>query len=202
MQSKGSCVLAQGVSSQKRTLSLPFGLSPLNHQITSFFGMYWEGSYYYDKVLPFGFRSVPFLFNLLSDAVEWILINECLISFVCHILDDFLIIEPAALAPPLHLPCQQSLSSMLLTFRNLGVPIALTKTKGPCTTLEFMGIILDTVRMEARLPADKVERIEASLAPFSNEKVLHPQGTAISYRDSKLCMQSYPPRETLSTAYD
>ena len=89
MQSKGSCVLAQGVSSQKRTLSLPFGLSPLNHQITSFFGMYWEGSYYYDKVLPFGFRSVPFLFNLLSDAVEWILINECLISFVCHILDDF-----------------------------------------------------------------------------------------------------------------
>lgn len=91
---------------------------------------------------------------------------------------------------------------MLLTFRNLGVPIALTKTKGPCTTLEFMGIILDTVRMEARLPADKVERIEASLAPFSNENVLHPQGTAISYRDSKLYMQSYPPRETLSTAYD
>ena len=132
--------------------------------------MYWEGSYYYDKVLPFGLRSAPFLFNLLSDAIEWILINECLISFVCHILDDFLIIEPAALAPPLHLPCQQSLSSMLLTFRNLGVPIALTKTKGPCTTLEFMGIILDTVRMEARLPADKVERIETSLALFQTKK--------------------------------
>ena len=115
--------------------------------------------------------------------------------------DDFLIIEPAAPAPPLHLPCQQSLSSMLLTFKNLGVPIAPNKTEGPCTTLEFMGINLDTVRLEARRPVDKVERIEASL-PLFQTKVLHPKGTAVSYRDSGLCMQSYPPRETLSAAYD
>jgi len=59
---------------------------------------------------------------------------------------------------------------MLLTFRNLGVPIAPHKTEGPCTTLAFMGIILETVRMEARLPADKVERIEASLALFQMKK--------------------------------
>jgi len=72
--------------------------------------MYWEGSYYYDKVLPFGFRSAPFLFNLLSDAIEWILLNQCLVSFVCHILDDFLIIEPASSSPPLNLLCQQSLN--------------------------------------------------------------------------------------------
>ena len=59
---------------------------------------------------------------------------------------------------------------MLLTFKNPGVPIAPNKTEGPCTTLEFMGIILDTVRMEARLPVDKVERIQASLALFQTEK--------------------------------
>ena len=43
---------------------------------------------------------------------------------------------------------------MLLTFRNLGIPIAANKTEGPSTILEFIGIILDTVRIEARLPAD------------------------------------------------
>lgn len=59
---------------------------------------------------------------------------------------------------------------MLLTFRNLGIPIAANKTEGPSTTLEFMGIILDTVRMEARLPADKVERIQASLALFQTKR--------------------------------
>ena len=59
---------------------------------------------------------------------------------------------------------------MLLTFRNLGIPIAANKTEGTYTTLEFMGIILDTVRMEARLPADKVERIQASLALFQQKR--------------------------------
>ena len=132
--------------------------------------MYWEGSYNYDKVLPFVLRSSPFLFNLLSDVIEWVLCHPCLISFVCHILDDFLILEPALSSPPFNLPCTQSLSSMLLTFKNLGIPIAANKTKGPSTTLESMGIILDTVRTEARLPADKVERIQASLALFQTKK--------------------------------
>ena len=59
---------------------------------------------------------------------------------------------------------------MLLTFKNLGIPIAANKTEGPSTTLEFMGIILDTVWMEVRLPADKVERIQASLALFQTKK--------------------------------
>jgi hypothetical protein len=27
-------------------------------------------------VLPFGFRSAPFIFNMLSDALEWILIHK------------------------------------------------------------------------------------------------------------------------------
>ena len=41
------------------------------------------------KFSPFGLQSAPFLFNMLSDAVEWILVNKCYISFVCHIPDEF-----------------------------------------------------------------------------------------------------------------
>lgn len=59
---------------------------------------------------------------------------------------------------------------MLLAFTNLGVPIAANKTEGPSTTLEFMGIILDTVRMEARILGDKVERIQAFLALYQTKK--------------------------------
>ena len=160
----------QGCFLAKTDIESAFRLIPLRPSDYELFGMYWEGSYYYDKVLPFGLRSAPFLFNLLSDAIEWILLNQCQVSFVCHILDDFLIIAPALSSPPLNLLCQQSLNSMLLTFRNLGIPTAPHKTEGPSTTLEFMGIILDTVRMEARLPADKVERIQASLALFQTKR--------------------------------
>ena len=167
---KGILRLGQGCFLAKTDIESAFRLIPIRPSDYELFGMYWEGSFYYDKVLPFGLRSAPFLFNLLSEAIEWILLHHCHISFVCHILDDFLIIKPSPPTPPFSLPCKQSLSSMLMTFRNLGIPIAVNKTEGPCTTLEFMGIILDTVRMEARLPADKVERIQASLALFQTKK--------------------------------
>ena len=86
--------------------------------------MQWEGKFYYDKVLPFGLKSAPFLFNQLSKAVEWLLLDHCGMSFVCHILDDFLVIEPQSPIAPQNVACQQSLSSMLPTFKNLGIPIA------------------------------------------------------------------------------
>jgi hypothetical protein len=122
--------------------------------------MFWQGKYYYDKVLPFGLRSAPFIFNQLSDAIEWILINKCHIYFVCRILDDFLVIEPKSeLFSPESL-CQQSLAAMLLTFNNLNIPIAPSKTQGPLKVLDFMGITLHTPRMEARLPTDKIERLK------------------------------------------
>ena len=146
---EGILRLGQGSFLAKTDIESAFCLIPLRPSDYELFGMYWQGSYYYDKVLPFGLRSAPYLFNQLSEAIEWILLNKCSISFVCHILDNFLIIEPA--------------SSMLLTLRNLCIPTAADKTQGPCTCLEFMGIILDSVRMEARLPYDKVGRIQTSL---------------------------------------
>ena len=32
----------------------------------------WQGLYFFDKVLPFALPSAPFIFNQLSDALEWI----------------------------------------------------------------------------------------------------------------------------------
>ena len=136
----------------------PFRLRALRHVL--------GGSYFYDKVLPFGLRSAPFLFNQLSDALEWILLNNCSISFACLILDDFLIIEPALAPPTPSQGCKQSLSSMFLTLTNLGIPIAVNKTQGPCTSLEFMGITFDSARMEA----DKVSRIQTSVTSFKSRK--------------------------------
>lgn len=166
----GILKFGQGCFLAKTDIESAFRLIPLKPSDYELFGMFWEGKYYYDKVLPFGLRSAPYIFNQLSDAVEWILLTKCAISFVCHILDDFLIIEPAASQQPASQLCRQSLSSMLLTFKNLNIPVAVDKTQGPKTVLEFMGIILDSERMEARLPPDKVERIQLALASFNRRK--------------------------------
>ena len=167
---EGILHLGQGSFLAKTDIESAFRLIPLHPSDYELFGMYWQGSYYYDKVLPFGLRSAPYLFDQLSEAIEWILLTKCSISFVCHILDDFFIIEPASESLSPSEDCKQSLSSMLLTLRNLCIPTAAEKTQGPCTCLEFMGIILDSVRMEARLPYDKVERILTSLDNFKSKK--------------------------------
>ncbi len=39
-------------------------------------GMSWEGQVYVDKVLPFGLRSAPKLYNAVADALLWILVNH------------------------------------------------------------------------------------------------------------------------------
>ena len=155
----------------KTDIESAFWLFPVHRHDWELLGTFWKGSYYFDKVLPFGLRSAPFIFNQLFDAIEWILQNNCEISFVCHILDDFLIVEPPAPTPPsLNSLCQTSLSSMILSFKNLNIPISVAKTEGPCKVIQFMGIILDSHTMEARLPEDKVQRITTALSEFRSKR--------------------------------
>lgn len=154
----------------KTDIESAFRLIPVHPEDYELLGMFWNNKYYFDKVLPFGLRSAPFLFNQLSDAVEWVLIHKQHISFVCHILDDFLIIEPPSGSFPFDFKCRTSLTKMLNSFKTFGIPIATKKTEGPSTVIEFMGIILDSGRMEARLPRDKVERILTSLDSFAHKK--------------------------------
>lgn len=128
---KGIQSLGQGCFPAKTDIESAFRLIPLKPKDCELFGICWEGKFYYEKVLPFGLRSAPYIFNQLSDAIEWILVNKCSISSVCHILDDFLIIEPASPLPPHSQICQESLTSMLLSFKSLNIPIATDKTAGP-----------------------------------------------------------------------
>ena len=59
---------------------------------------------------------------------------------------------------------------MLLTLTNLGFPIAVNKIQGPCTSLKFVGIMLDSARMEAHLPRDKGSHIQTFLTSFKSRK--------------------------------
>ena len=138
----------------------PFPVHPDDRELL---GMFLDGQHYFDKVLPFGLRSAPYILNQLSDAIEWVLLNKCFISFACHIFDDFLIVKPPCSTPPLDSLCRASLSSMILTFKIVNIPISAAKTEGPSTIIQFMGIILHSGEMEAKLPEDKVERIKSAI---------------------------------------
>ena len=109
-------------------------------------GMQWDGGVFVDTALPFGLRSAPKIFNALADAATWILKQEG-VDFVIHYCDDFLLI-----GAPDSQECAQALATVKRVFRRLGLPIAINKLEGPAWCLTFLGIEVDTIAMELRLP--------------------------------------------------
>ena len=119
---------------------------PIHPSDWELLGMKWEGLYFFDMVLPFGLRSAPFLFDEFSSAAEWIIQTKLNIPKVIHTLDDFFF----ATSPP-RSKCMTALCQILHLFTDLNIPIAPGKTFPACTCLEFMGTLLDSNKMEARL---------------------------------------------------
>jgi hypothetical protein len=62
---------------------------PIHPNDWELLGMHWKGLYFFDQVLPFGLRSAPYIFNQLSDALEWIAKTNYDLKHILHILDDF-----------------------------------------------------------------------------------------------------------------
>ena len=91
-------------------------------------------------------RSAPFLFNQLADAIHWILQNNYEVHYLLHYLDDFLTAGPAYSNI-----CHHNLSAMRSLYQAIGAPIKEEKVEGPTTRLTFLGIVLDTVSMEASI---------------------------------------------------
>ena len=57
----------------------------------------------------------------------------------------------------------------LLTWVSLDIPIATEKTYPQSTQLEFMGILPDSSRMEARLPDDKLNRLYSLVSAWQSK---------------------------------
>ena len=85
-----------------------------------------------DTCLPFGLRSAPKLFNILTDLLSWISMTKG-VSFSIHYLDDFLIMGPAGSGV-----CQQNLDIFIQTCNELGIPLAEEKLEGPSISLTFL----------------------------------------------------------------
>lgn len=51
-----------------------------------------------------------------------------------------------------------------------GIPLAIEKVEGLLTVLEFLGILLDTIRMEAQLPEEKFVKIQATIHEWLGKK--------------------------------
>ena len=159
-------ILRSGVDSflAKTDIKSAFRIIPIWPADYHLLGIYWQGNYYFDRCLPMGLVSSCKTFEALSTAVQWIAQTKFGISYMLHLLDDFLIISGS------HEQCSRELALFLALCSYLGIPMAPDKTVGPSTVLSFAGIELDTVHSEAHLPRDKVMHCVSLLSDFLKRK--------------------------------
>ena len=142
--------LSPGAWISKGDIEETFRIIPVHPDEWHLLGMSCEGQYYYHKRLSMGIALAHTSLTSYQLCMEWIYRNKYLIQFLLHLLDDF----SKQKIPPAHLGPFSSLSVCL----NIWGSLAPHKVVGPTHPLEFLGIILDTVAMEARLSQEKQQK--------------------------------------------
>lgn len=130
-------------------------LSPLDYPRL---GFSWRGQFYFERVLVMGASSSVQIFESVSKTIQWILQTKLGVHRVSHIIDDFMFVGCANTSE-----CADALRIFLDLCKHIGIPIKHKKTISPTTCAPIHGIDLDTERMEARLPVDKLAELKLLL---------------------------------------
>lgn len=154
-------ISGQGSFMAKTDIDSAFRILPIHPSDYELLGIHFQGKYFYDTCLPMGASSSCAIFESFSSSLEWIARNRLHIQHIIHILDDFLIFGNTFNS------CQSHLDKFLQLCLHIGVPIKKEKTESACQTITFMGLELDSINMEARLPADKLTKLRELLHSFS-----------------------------------
>ena len=145
--------LGQGALLAKSDIKHAYRHVPAHPDNRLLLGMRWNGRLFCNSTMPFGLRSAPIIFSAVADTLEWIVKSRGA-SHVFHHVDDFVI-----LGPPNSVKCGGDLGLLMQACTELGVLVAEDKTEGPSTYLTILGIEVDSLAMELRLPQVKMSRL-------------------------------------------
>jgi hypothetical protein len=143
--------LGPGTLLAKTDIENAFKQIPIHPSDFELLGFQFNDLYYYDKTLPFGLSYSCNLFETFSSVLHWILKHKFSVARCVHVLDDFL-----SIGPPRSSVCYSALMSFYQLAQDIHLPVKSSKTVYPTTSLTFLGLEIDTVLFEIRLPQDKL----------------------------------------------
>ena len=149
----------------KTDIEEAFRLVPINPSDYHLLGFTFMEKFYYDKCLPMGVSTACRIFERFSRALQWVMQSKFNTRGISHILDDFIFV-----GPPNSPECRKNLETFLKVCKEINVPIKHEKTVLPTTVISVHGVEIDTHKMEARLPADKLTALREMLKAFSKRK--------------------------------
>lgn len=115
--------------------------------------------YMVDTRLCFGLCCAPYIFTVLSDAIVSMMKRKGFDNVFAY-LDDFLILGDN------FDECQQAQMVLIDLLIRLGFYINWKKCTTPAVECEYLGVLINTEKMELSLPQDKVEKLHTELAFF------------------------------------
>lgn len=156
--------LGRGVLFAKTDIENAFKIIPVHPSDRELLGFRVGGGFYFDKTLPMGLSYSCNLFERFSSSLHWVMEYHYQSSCV-HVLDDFLFMGPAHSNN-----CLKSLENFLQLCNDIGIPIKNEKTVYPTTTITFLGLEVDSLTMEVRLPRDKLDKLRDAIDSFKHRK--------------------------------
>ena len=151
-------MLGKGCLLAKTDLEHAYKLVPIHFEDHPLLGFHFNGQFYYDCTLPMGSKSSCAILSRFSRGLQWLAQTKLGVSHMVNILDDFLFLGPSN--SPI---CITHLDNFISLSSSLGIPIKQEKTERACTCIVFMGLELDSVAFEARLPSDKLTKLRERL---------------------------------------
>lgn len=157
--------LGKGALLAKADIKSAFRLIPISKADFQLVGFKFKGLYYFDKALPFGCSISCATFETFSRFLEWAVRSSCSVGELEHYLDDFLFGGKKGTSD-----CHGIMNSFFSRCKDFGVPIADEKTEGPCTILVFLGLVLDSILMQVRIPLEKIKQVVAQIHAVLDHK--------------------------------
>ena len=152
----GMCMSVVDIKSAYRAV-------PIRQEHRKYMGFEWEldgiKKVFVENRLCFGLRLGPQYFQLISNFIHDILLNVYDVETVNY-LDDFITLGRS------YEKCLNAQGCILKVLRDLGFYVAYDKVSPPSTCTIFLGIEIDSVSMELRLPEAKILKLNNHLDAF------------------------------------
>lgn len=161
--------MGKGTELAKEDIKSAFRLLPISPKDYELLGVKFESLYYIDRCLPMGIRCAPAYFETFSTFLEFCVRDKLGTDRLMHYMDDFL-----AVGAPIGggLTCLEIIQEFRAVCKEVGVPLAHEKSEGPTTRLTFLGLEIDTVQMQVKVPVDKITALKQKIARALRKKSL------------------------------
>ena len=120
----------------------------------SLIGYIIDGQYYFDKVLPMGMCTAPYITQRITDSITYL--HRKMEFFLLNYVDDFVSAE-------LKDVIWRSYNYLTELLDKLHIETSPEKRIPPTTRLEFLGITFDTIKMTMEISQEKLAEIKNKL---------------------------------------